>query len=140
MQPKPHKTRCQDCRNAAPAWKKGGRWDLLPDAFPVKLRCLFQRHVHAPLCPYVWGGGSLTTAPIHTCQASIWTLMSPHMSGESVAANRIQTQQRLPAANLPLSASPCRLGGGGWEVAEQSVPYIALHAQCRDSQQPKMEN
>lgn len=57
--------------------------------------------------------GSLVTSPIHTHQISIWTLMSHHMSGESVLGNRIQTQQLLPAANLRLSASPSRVGGVG---------------------------
>lgn len=32
------------------------------------------------------------TIPIHTCHASIWILLSDHMSGKSVPSNRIQAQ------------------------------------------------
>lgn len=53
--------------------------------------------------------------------------MSPHVSGESVLANRMQTQQHLPAA---------KFGGG---VTKQIVPYIVLHMACRVSQQLEKE-
>lgn len=87
------------------------------------------------------GRGSLITSPIHTHQASIWTLMSHHMSGESVPGNRIQTQQLLPVANLQLSSSPSRVGGGveSVEVTKQTVLYIVLHTMCRVSQQLERE-
>lgn len=67
--------------------------------------------------------------------------MSPHMSGE-LLANRIQTQQRLPAANPPLSAPPSRLRGMrmGGGVTEQTVLYIVLHMTCKVSQQLETDN
>lgn len=83
MQLDPHKTRSTLPRlqKRCLSVEKGAAGISGQMLFPVELRCLFQRHVHAALCPYVWGGGSLLTAPIHTCQASIWALMSPkHVS------------------------------------------------------------
>lgn len=146
MQPNPHKTRSTLPRlqKRCSSMEKGGRWDLRPDAFSSGAEMLIpeaRARTYVSIC--VWGGvggrGSLISTPIHTRQASIWTLMSPHMSGLSVAANRIQTQQRLPAANLPLSASPSWLGGMGG-VTKQAVPYIVLHMACRVSQQLEMKN
>lgn len=34
----------------------------------------------------------LMTIPIHMCRASIWILLSEHMSGKSAPSNRIQAQ------------------------------------------------
>lgn len=124
MQPNPHKTRSTLPRlqKRCSSMEKGGRWDLRPDAFFSGSEMLIpeaRARTYVSIC--VGRGESLITTPIHTRQASIWTPMSPHMSGESVLANRTQTQQRLPAANLRLSAAPSRLGGVGGHQADCPV-------------------
>lgn len=110
-----------------------------PDAISTVAQMLIPE-AHARTYVSIFGGrGSL---PIHTRHVSIWTLMSPHMSGESVPGNRIQTRQLLPGANLPLSASPSWVGGRleSAGVTKQTVLYIVLHVTRRVSQQLEREN
>lgn len=122
---------CQEHRNAAPArgGKNGAAGISGQMLFPAELRRLFQRHVHAPMGPYV--DPPPPPAPprhIHTRHVSIWTLMS----AGSVLGNRIQAQQLLPAANLRLSACSSRGGGlgglgGGGHDADCPPYYVTYH-------------
>lgn len=100
--------------------------------FPPEPRRLFQRHVHAPMCPYV------DPPPIHTRHVSIWTLMSPHMSAGSVLVTEYRRSSfylQLTCVYLPAAAG-WGLGGG----RTQTVPRIMLHPTCRVSQQLEMDN
>ncbi len=58
--------------------------------FPMESLC---KCIHLCMCVVcVCGRGILMTIPIHMCHASIWILLSEHMSGKSAPSNRIQAQ------------------------------------------------
>lgn len=57
----------------------------------------------------------LMTIPIHMCHASIWILLSEHMSGKSVPSNRIQAQMMQFNAELTCHLSDSEPAGQGTE-------------------------
>lgn len=73
-------------------------------------------YTHVYLCVLVWClyvMGILMTIPIHMCHASIWILLSDHMSGKSAPGNRIQAQMMSFHVELTchLSDSPHQVKG-----------------------------
>ena len=84
MQSYSHKMGCRFQKHF-PKWKNELHWDLSLATFPMQLGV---RSAWMYMCVIE----ILMTIPIHAPHASIWILLSEHMSGKSAPSNRIQAQ------------------------------------------------
>lgn len=95
-------------------------------------------HTHIWVCVYVM---ILMAISIQTCHASIWILLSEHMSGKSVPCNRIRAQMMSFCLELTCHLSDClcmKLWGHAYTQTSlrcskgkiQTVPCIELHTPC----------
>lgn len=88
-----YKLQMEGIQKHFPAWKNSGHGDLSPNLGAEILgidvhRCV-HIHIFECVCVYVM---ILMAISIQTCHASIWILLSEHMSGKSVPGNRIRAQ------------------------------------------------
>lgn len=135
-----YKLQMEGIQKHFPAWKNSGHGDLSPNLGAEILgidvhRCV---HIHIFECVYVM---ILMAISIQTCHASIWILLSEHMSGKSVPGNRIRAQMMSFCLELTCHLSDClcmKLWGHAYTQTSlrcskgkiQTVPCIELHTPC----------